>query len=182
MSEQKKDEEKFVREEIEMDMDAMLDGELKLTGADLPAGSYPAVLFGFSKPFMMPVGAQFKKEGQPDKRPVMDLRFGLYDKAGSLVELTQLVGIPDGGEVNRRSNLYKALKALDPNAFDNEGKLKPGLKLRNFIGKTAVANVELNKKEFPQIASLGAPMAGVKYPDPEVCKKELTGSSDGIPF
>lgn len=175
------EEKKFVREEIDMDMDALLGSELKLTGADLPAGSYPGVLFAFSKPFLMPVGEKFKKPGQPEKRPVFDLRFGIFDKAGALVEVTLLAGIPDGGEVNRRSNLYKALKALAPDAFDNEGKMKPGNKLTSFLGKTCVVNIVLNKKEFPQVDGLAPPLAGAKYPDPEACKKELTGSQD-VPF
>jgi hypothetical protein len=170
------------REAVEgIDLDAMLDREVKLTGADLPAGSYPGVLFAFGAPFKMRTSEKFKKPGAPEYRVLFDLRFGLFDKGGDLVELTAMAGVPDGGEVNRRSNLYKYVKGLAPESFDKEGNFKPGLKLSALIGRTCILNVTINKKEFPQIEGISPPLDGAKYPDAETCKKELTGSQD-VPF
>lgn len=184
MSDEKQTEEQG-RKKSDVKLDDLLGGDLKLTGADLPDGSYPAILFGFSEPFEMKQSEKFKKEGQPAYRTLFDLRFGLRDKQGTIVELTYMVGIPDGGEVNRKSNLYKAIVALaagDAKIVDPKtGNLQPGIKLPLFVGRPCVLGVKKNAKEFPQIDTVAGPMDGAKYPTLEECKSLLT-SSEGIPF
>jgi len=183
------DTQKTDKEETRMQADVTLDdvlgGELKITGADLPDGSYPATLFGFGAPFKMKVTEQFRKEGGPEFKTNFELRFGLRDKQGALVEVAYMCGIPEGGEVNRRSNLWKGISALangDATLIDEKnGVFMKGVKLTSFLGKTAVLNIKKNKKDFPQVESIGRPMDGVKYPTMEECKALLT-SSQGIPF
>jgi hypothetical protein len=177
MSDEK--EEKRLKSDVKLD--DLMGNDLKLTGADIPAGSYGVILFGFSEPFRMKQSEKFKKEGSSEYRDLFDLRFGLFDKSGSVVEQTYLCGIPDGGELNRRSNLYKALKALGLEFFDKDGALRKGIKLKDFIGKVGVANIEQNKDEWPQIKTIGGPMDGAKYPTLEQCKELLT-SSQNVPF
>ena len=175
------DETEVKREKSDVKLDDLMGAEMKLTGADIPPGSYGVILFGYSEPFRMKQSEKFKKKDSPEYRDLFDLRFGLFDKSGSVVEQTYLCGIPDGGELNRRSNLYKALKAIGLEFFDKEGSLRKGTKLSSFIGKVGVANIEANKDDWPQIKSLGGPMDGAKYPTLEQCKELLT-SSQGVPF
>jgi len=186
MSDTKTDTTEGKRMESDVNLDDILGAEIKLTGADLPPGSYPATLFGFGAPFRMKVTEQFKKEGGPEYKDNFDLRFGVVDKQGNLVEQTYMVGVPDGGEVNRKSNLFKALLALsngDPKVINEKGEVAKGLKLKSLIGRNCVLNIEKNKKDFPQVASVAQKLAaeGVKYPSLEECKKLLT-SSEGVPF
>jgi len=175
------DEKEVKREKSEIKLEDLMGAPLKLTGADIPPGSYGVVLFGFSEPFRMKQSDKFKKKDSPECRDLFDLRFGLFDKSGSVVEQTYLCGIPDGGELNRRSNLYKAFKALRPEKFDKEGALVKGTTLKDFLGAVGVVNIEANKDEWPQIKSIGGPLDGAKYPTVEQCKELLT-SSQGIPF
>ncbi len=158
--------------------------ELRATGQDIPDGSYGATLFGFTEPFWMPVSEQFRKPGQPEKRLCFDARFGFYDKAGQLTELTYLMPVPDGGAANRKSNLYKVLKALSAGnveLINAEGNIPKGVKLASFVGRSGVLSVIKNKKDWPQISSVSPRMDGIKYPTVEECKANLKGS-DGTPF
>jgi hypothetical protein len=175
------DEKEVKREKSDVKLDDLMGSDLKLTGADIPAGSYGVILFGFSEPFRMRQSDKFKKKDSPEFRDLFDLRFGLFDKSGSVVEQTYLCGIPDGGELNRRSNLYKALKAIGLEYFDKEGSLRKGTKLKDFIGKVGVANIEPNKDDWPQIKTIGGPLDGAKYPTLDQCKELLTSSPD-VPF
>ena len=175
------DENEVKREKSDIKLEDVMGAPLKLTGADLPAASYGVVLFAFGTPFRMRQSEKFKKAGSPEFRDLFDLRFGLFDKGGSVVEQTYLCGIPDGGELNRRSNLYKALKALKPEKFDKEGNLTKGTSLKDFLGAVGIANIELNKDEWPQIKTISGPVDGAKYPTVEQCK-ELVEGSQGVPF
>lgn len=174
--------EKQGRMESTVDLDALVGAELQATGAEIPDGSYGAVLFAFGKPFRLKQSEKFRKEGQPEFRDCFDLRFGLYDKDGNLAELTYLSGIPDGGKVNRRSNLFKALRAVGGETMiDKEGNFAKGVKLSSFLGKPCVLGVKKNKDEWPNIDSIAPPMAGVKVPSLDECKALLT-SSQNVPF
>lgn len=163
---------------------------LTATGQDIPEGNYPGILFAFGDPFMLPVAEQFRKPGKPLERAVMELHFGVRVKE-VMASVGYLCPVPEGGATNKKSNLYKALKALkgsDPKVFDKDGLFVPGVTLQGFIGATATVQVKKNKKDFPQIETLSSAMDGVKYPSMEETAKlveELkeTPVSDGdVPF
>lgn len=157
----------------------LLEGEVKATGADIPEGSYGCILFAFGEPFTLK-NEKFRKPGEPETRTLFDLRFAILDKQGGVAELTKMTGVPDGG-INRKSNLYKYLKALRPEKFTKEGDIIKGTKLKDFIGSIGVLGVGKNKDEWPEITSISGPADGVKCPTMEQCK-ELLSSSQGIPF
>lgn len=177
-------EDKEKREEVDIKLDDIVGAEVKVTGADIPEGSYPATLFAFGQPFKVPVSDEFKKKDGPTHRIVFELRFGLFDKSGTIQELQYMVPVPEAGEVNRKSNLYKAMKSLaagDTKYIDDQGNFTKGTKLTSFVGRNVVLGVKKNKKEWPQIESVAPKMDGAKYPSLEECKKLLTSSED-IPF
>jgi hypothetical protein len=164
----------------------VLGKELNATGFDIPEGSYQGCLFAFGEPFMLKVAAQFQKPGQPDERAVMELWFGVKVK-DQMQPVAQLVGVPEGGAANKKSNLYKALKALkgmDPKFFDKEGNFAKGVNLEKFLGAAATVQVKKNAKDFPQVDTIVAPMDGVAYPKLEDCKglHDQLVQSDNIPF
>lgn len=167
----------------------VLGKDLQATGQDIPEGSYPGVLFAFGEPFMLKVAEQFRKPGKADERAVMELHFGVRVKE-AMAPVAYLVPVPEGGATNKRSNLYKALKALkgaDPAFFDKEGNFAKGVSLEKFLGSTATVQVKKNAKDFPQVEALSSPMDGVKYPTMEDCTalieilKHAEGS-ENIPF
>lgn len=162
----------------------VMNAPLRVTGNDIPAGSYGGVLFGFSEPFMIPVSEQFRKEGGPKERAVFEARFGVYVK-GKAEEVDYLIPVPDGGAANRRSNLYKMLRALgtgNNKLLTDEG-FAEGVNMQAFIGCTGVVAVKHNAKDFPQIESVAPKMDGVKYPTLEECKGlDAPASSEAIPF
>jgi hypothetical protein len=164
----------------------VLGKDLQATGQDIPEGSYPGVLFAFGEPFMLKVAEQFRKPGKADERAVMELWFGVRVKE-TMASVAYLVPVPEGGATNKRSNLYKALKALkgnDPKFFDKEGNFAKGISLEKFLGATATIQVKKNAKDFPQVESLASPMDGVKYPaldDTKGLAEQLKASED-IPF
>lgn len=167
-------------------LDDVLGKELHRTGSDIPEGSYPGTLYGFGEPFMLAVSPQFRKPGQPDERPVMELKFGIFTKDG-LQAVQRLVPVPENGAANRRSNLYKDLKSMrgaDPAVFDNQGNFVKGVNLQTFIGSNATIQVKKNAKDFPTVEQVASPMQGVKFPTLEECEKlkELEAASEDIPF
>lgn len=169
------------RLDADVDLDALMDAPLEATGSDVPDGSYPATLFGYTKPFKLEVAPQFRKPGGPTHKTVFEMRFGLLDQKGQLVELDKLVNVPDGGGANRKSNLYKALRSLAPEKFDEEGSFKKGVNLKSFIGQQCVLGVKKNKQDWPAVETINPRMAGAKYPTVDECREKLTGSQD-IPF
>lgn len=164
----------------------VLGKDLLATGQDVPEGSYPGVLFAFGEPFMLKVAEQFRKPGKPDERAVMELHFGIRVKE-AMCSVAYLVPVPEGGATNKRSNLYKALKALkgqDPKYFDKEGNFAKGVTLERFLGSTSTVQVKKNSKDFPQVEALSSPMDGVKYPSLDDTKAlvEALKASEDIPF
>lgn len=160
----------------------VMNAPLRVTGNDVPAGSYGGILFGFSEPFMLAVSEKFRKEGGPTHRAVFEARFGVNVK-DKMEEVDYLIPVPDGGAANRRSNLYKMLRALgtgDDKLLSGDG-FAQNVNMQSFIGKTGTVVVKKNEKDFPQVESVAPPMAGVKFPTLEECKG-LTSGSDGIPF
>jgi len=177
------EEQESKREKADVNLDDILDAEVKVTGADIPEGSYPATLFGFGEPFKLAVSDKFKKKDGPTHRVVFELRFGLFDKTGTLQELQHMVPIPEGGEVNRKSNLYKSMKALaggDAKYIDENGNFTKGTKLTSFLGRNVVLGVKKNSKDWPQVETVASKMDGVKYPTLEECA--TLKASDNIPF
>lgn len=168
-------------------LEDVLGKDLQATGQDIPEGTYAGVLFHFGEPFMLAVAEQFRKKGRPDERAVFEMWFGVMVK-GKLCSVSYLVPVPEGGATNKRSNLFKALKALkggDPKFFDKEGEFVKGVKLSSFLGAAAGVQVKHNAKEFPQVEALTGPMDGTKYPKLEDCKaleEALKAQSDDIPF
>ena len=169
------------RLESDIQLDDLLDRPLEATGSDVPDGSYPATLFAYSRPFKLAMAPQFVKPGGPTHKTVFELRFGLYDQKGVLVELDKLVNVPEGGGANRKSNLYKALRSLAPDKFDDEGAFKKGTTLKSFLGLQCVLGVKKNKQDWPAVETINPRMAGAKYPAIEECQAKLT-ESEGIPF
>lgn len=152
-------------------IDDVMNAELKATGQDIVAGSYPATLFGFGAPFKLK--DNFAKPGQPQEKVVFDARFGVMDQSGQIVELTKLLPVVDGGMANRKSNVYKMLKALaagNPELMDTDGNIPKGVTLKRFIGQSGVLAVEQNKEGWPEVKGVNAKMAGLKYPTLEECK------------
>jgi hypothetical protein len=159
---------------------SILNAPLHQTGLDIPEGSYPGTLFGFGEPTMIPVAEQFRKPGGPTATLKFEMRFGLRVK-DSVQEVAYLVPVPEGGSVNRRSNLFKACRGMRPDLFNHEGAFNPGVTLQSFVGSGATVQVKKNKKDFPQVEAVAAPMQGVVCPTIEECAV-LAASSDGIPF
>jgi hypothetical protein len=162
----------------------VLSANLRVTGNDIPVGTYGGILFGFSDPFMIKVSEQFRKEDGPTERAVFEARFGVYVK-GKAEEVDYLIPVPDGGAANRRSNLYKMLRALgagNNKLLTDEG-FAESVNMQSFIGCVGVVAVKKNAKDFPQVESVGPKMDGVKYPTLEECKGlDAPASSESIPF
>lgn len=149
----------------------VLGKDLRATGQDIPEGNYAGVLFAFGDPFMLDVSEKFRKAGKPTERAVMELHFGVRVKEG-MAAVNYLVPVPEGGATNKKSNLYKALRALkgaDPKFFDKEGNFVPGVTLEKFIGANGSVQVKKNAKDFPQVETLSSAMDGVVYPTMKEC-------------
>jgi hypothetical protein len=161
-------------------LDDILNQAPKTTGNDISPGSYPATLYGFSEPFRVKTSEKFRKPGQPDSRVVFDAKFAIFDKTGQIADQTYLLPVPDGGKVNRKSNMFKMLTALaggNPELVDADGNIKG--KLSAFIGSNAVLAVGKNEEGWPKVEGVGPKMAGGKYPTLEECKGL---ASEGTPF
>lgn len=165
-------------------LDNLLDAPLvKTVAVDIPPGTYPATLIGFSDVRLIKDG--FAKPGRPDMKQVFDMDFAIRVKDGSIETISHMVNVAEGGMTNQKSNLYKALKLMGgppgKKLFDDDGNYVSGTTLRSFIGSNAILNVGKNKKDFPSVESLGAPAEGPKYPEKEEIEKALA-ASDGVPF
>jgi hypothetical protein len=181
--------ESAVKEVKQSALEALMDAELKVTGADIPDGSYAAMLFEFSEPWSMDATkSKFYKDGDDKLKTVFHASFGLIDKAGILQRLDYMMPWPDGGGANRRSNFYKVLKniSVGKNLIKEDGNFAKGTKLSSFVGLTCMLGVKKNAKEFPQVDSVIAPVEGLKYPTLAACKdlpkNEMSHGSDDVPF
>lgn len=165
----------------------LMDAPLQATGADIPEGSYGATLYGFSEPTEMDATkSKFYKQGDPPKKVMFEAYFGLYDKNGVPARVEYFLPVPDGGVTNRKSNVYKMLKSLATGTplIAADGSFAKGTTLKSFMGLNAVLAVKKNDKDFPNVASVGPKMDGVKYPTLEECQKIVVEpeASDNIPF
>lgn len=176
-----------MRTESDVNLDDILNQEIKASGADILPGSYGGTLIGFGKPFMLKVSEKFRKPGQPDKRLVFEAIFVVYDKKDALQAIEYLTPVPDRGLTNRKSNVYKLLRALatGTDKMDKDGNWKTGTKLADFIGLPGVLDVQQNEKEWPVVKGVAPAMAGVKYPELKAAqdwyKSQKSDDSD-IPF
>lgn len=166
------------------ELDAMMDAPLQASGNEIQAGSYPGILYKFGAPFDMDqTKSKFYRPGQPEKRKMFHAQFCVYDKNGVPAQLDYMIAFPTEGLANRRSNLFKMLKALSAKSdlVGKDGGFKKGTSLKSFIGLKAVLTVEMNEKDFPNVKNVGPEMDGVKYPTLKEAK-ELPAGSDNIPF
>lgn len=165
-------------------LEDVLGAELSRSGSDIPEGNYPGTLYGFGETFKVRTSMKFKKPGDPDERVVFEAKFGLVTKDG--VQTTDyLLPVPDGGMANRRSNLYKMLKAMrggDEKFFLPDGNFAKGVTLKGFIGSNAMVQMKRNEKDFPQVESVSGPATGIKYPTVEESVAAEPKGSDHIPF
>lgn len=168
-------------------LEAAMDQEIQVTGAEIPPGSYPAILVGFSEPWEMDnTKSKFRKEGDADTKTVFELEFALYDKEGVPALLESLCAFPDDGLANRRSTLYKTLKALATGSTlinEASGAFAKGTKLSSFVGKRCVLVVKKNDKDWPSVENIAPGMDGLKYPTMEEAKAIPRAEKSGdVPF
>lgn len=156
---------------VKVDMNA----PLVTTGADIPPGTYPAAFRGFGEATWMK--SSFGKDGEDKEQLRMPAEFAIRIKDGSIEVIDGLVGPPDGGKVNRKSNMHKLLKALangDPKLWDSatDG-VAAGVSLGAFRGRPCMIAVKHGgkNKDFPTVESYMAPVDGAKYPSEEEMKK-----------
>lgn len=153
----------------------------KVTGTEVPEGTYPGTLYGYSEPFWLNQSEKFKKPGQPDKKLMVRAEFGVRLKDGKVETSGMMFQVPNG-EIHRKSNSYKFVKALalgDAELMNEKGDVSASFTLKKLIGKQAMVSVKNNEKGFPQVDGLLAPVDGAKYPTLEECKAL---ESEGIPF
>lgn len=159
-----------------------MDEALVTVGTDIPEGSYPGTFVRFGEAKYMDSGF---KPGEQQLRMPAEVVIRLKDGSCELVD--GLVGPPDGGKVNRKSNLGKLLKVLangDTKLWDKEkDALAAGVKLSDFKGRPCMVAIKMggSKKDFPTIGGYMMPMDGVSYPTGDECKAAV-GSSEGLPF
>lgn len=165
-------------------LDELMNAPLKATGGDVPPGSYGGVLFGFSEPIEMDATkSKFYKQGQPAVKLMFEASFGILDKTGGATFVELFMPFPDGGAANRKSTLYKTLKALatGTSLMDADGNFSKGTTLKSFVGLKAVLTVKNNDREFPNVESVAPPIEGARYPTMEQLKA-IPMESDNIPF
>lgn len=153
----------------------------KVTGTEVPEGTYPMTLYGYSEPFWLKTSEKFLKPGQPEKRLMIRAEFGLVLKTGQVESAGMMFQAPQG-EIHRKSNAYKFVKTLagsDPELMNDNGDVAASFTLKKLIGKRAMGSIKNNEKGFPQIEGLLPPIDGAKYPTLEECKS--LGSED-VPF
>src|SRR5882757_5649931 len=111
-------------------LEELMDSDLQVTGADIPDGTYAAMLFEFSEPWEMDATkSKFFKAGDAATKTVFHASFGLIDKGGTLQRVDHMLPFPDGGAANRRSNVYKLLKAVatgKPELIKEDGNFAKG--------------------------------------------------------
>lgn len=175
------------RESANVDLKTVLGGALKATGAEIPDGTYPAVLVGFGEPFLLETAEKFRKAGKPTKRTVFEALFCIHDKHKAPTIMTYLLPCPENGGINKRSNLYKMLRSLTAAEkaalMDKNGDFTSGTSLESFFGAKGMLNIKQNEKEWPSVEAVAGPMDGAKYPDDADVKRAVEShSSEGIPF
>lgn len=159
-----------------------MNAPLVTVGTDIPEGTYPGVFVGFGEAKLL--DSTFKP-GTKELRMPAEVAIRLKD--GSVEVVDGLISPPDGGKVNRKSNLGKLLKVLangDTKLWDTTGdKLQTGATLGAFVGRTCLVAIKLGgqKKDFPTIGGYMAPADGLKYPTADEVKA-ATASSEGVPF
>jgi hypothetical protein len=159
-----------------------MNAPLTTVGTDIPEGTYPGTFTGFGEAKLLE--SSFKP-GTKELRMPAEVVIRL--KSGDCETVDGLISPPDGGKVNRKSNLGKLLKCLangDAKLWDQAGdKLVAGVTLGAFIGRPVMVAIKMGgqKKDFPTIGGFMAPVDGLKFPTAEECKA-LTGSSEGVPF
>lgn len=152
---------------------APIDMNLPLTtvGTDIPEGTYAGTFTGFGEAKSLP--SQFKP-GTFEVRMPAEVAIRLKDGSVELVD--GLISPPDGGKVNRKSNLGKLLKVLangDAKLWDKDrDALAGGVKLADFVGRSCMVAIKMGgqKKDFPTIGGFMAPVDGLKYPTAEEVK------------
>ena len=162
-------------------LEDILDHKQKVTGTEVPEGTYPGTLYGYSEPFWLKTSEQYKKPGQPDKRLMIRAEFGITLKSGQVESAGMMFQVPQG-EIHRKSNAYKFVKSLasgDAELMNDKGDVAASFTLKKLIGKAAMVAVKNNEKGFPQVDGLLPPIDGAKYPTLEECK-DL--GSEGVPF
>lgn len=134
---------------------------VEATGADIPEGSYPGCLRKFGE--AMWLKSTFKEEEQLR----IEVEFAVRLKDGTVETIDGLMNPPTDGKVNRKSNLFKLIKAAMPDAINAQGQFVKGFKLNDLIGKPLVVSVGKNSKEFATYKGVAAPIDGLKYPTAE---------------
>ena len=151
-----------------IDMNALL----VTVGTDIPEGSYAARFIGFGEAKLL--DSSFSPGEKELRLPAL---FAIRLKDGSVEPVDGLISPPDGGKVNRKSNLGKLLKVLangDSKLWDTgKDALQTGATLGSFVGLTCTVAVKMGgkNKDFPTVGSYMAPLDGLKYPTEEETKK-----------
>lgn len=137
---------------------------------ELQAGTaWPGLLFELSEPQMT--------ESKFGAREAFHMRFLIEPEEGRFVSVSKFLNVPkmENGRlmIHKKSHLHKALMALDPSKFA-DGKLKKGINMLDFIGKTA--SITLGERDgkdgakFVNVESIGALVKGAKAPTMEQAK------------
>jgi hypothetical protein len=159
-----------------------MDAPLVTVGTDIPEGTYAGTFVGFGEAKLL---ESTFKPGTKELRMPAEVAIRLKD--GSVEVVDGLISPPDGGKVNRKSNLGKLLKVLangDTTLWDTAGdKLQAGVTLGKFVGRTCMVAIKMGgqKKDFPTIGGYMAPVDGLKYPTADEVKA-ATAASEGVPF
>jgi hypothetical protein len=159
-----------------------MNAPLVTVGTDIPEGTYPGTFVGFGEAKLL--DSTFKP-GTKELRMPAEVVIRL--KSGACEQVDGLISPPDGGKVNRKSNLGKLLKTLangDTKLWNTaEDKLQEGVTLGAFVGRTCMVAIKMGgqKKDFPTIGGYMQPVDGLKYPTAEECKA-ASGGSEGVPF
>lgn len=157
-----------------------MNAPLTTVGTDIPVGTYAATFMGFGEAKSLP--SQFKP-GMMEIR--MPAEFAIRIKDGSCEPVDGLISPPDGGKVNRKSNMGKLLKVLangDAKLWDKDkDALVSGVKLADFVGRACMVAIKMGgkKNDFPTIEGYMAPVDGLKYPTADEVKALAGGD---VPF
>lgn len=149
-----------------------MNAPLVTVGTDIPEGSYAGRFIGFGEAKML--DSSFSP-GEKELR--MPAEFAIRLKNGSVELVDGLISPPDGGKVNRKSNLGKLLKVLangDPKLWDaTKDALQTGVTLGAFVGLTCTISVKMGgkNKDFATVGGYMAPLDGLNYPTVEETKK-----------
>lgn len=163
----------------------ILNKGLKVSGSEIPDGTYPATLAGYSEPWWQDqTASKFYKQGDPQTKLMMKAQFAIWVKtpkgAEKLEPVEMMLNVPNG-KAHIKSGVYKFIKALlngDPELIDKDGNFSDRVNLAMLIGRSATLSVKTNEKGFAQVESLQSPIDGPKYPTAEEAKA-LSFDADG---